>query len=240
MKQSCFYVSLFVLLLPPLLLCQNSSADLHFQFQHRVNKEILRLDSGLYRNTLNQAFHISKLRYYLSHVSLVYQNGEHADLPGVYLVDEDLPESKRLHFPGVPIGQLKCIRFMLGVDSLHNCSGAQSGALDPAQGMFWTWNSGYIFLKLEGHSPNSTAPGHFFEYHIGGYKAPANCIRTISLPITTGLKKGESKTLQLFVNVMEILQGPSTVDFSQLPSVTDSRYAEVIANNYLDMFSLGE
>jgi hypothetical protein len=240
MNQSRIYVSLFVLLLPAFLLCQNIGATLDIQIQHRVNKEILRLDSGLYRNSLNQTFHISKLRYYISHVSLVYQNGEYADLPGVFLVDEDLPDTKRLHFGGVPVGSLKSIRFMLGVDSLHNCSGAQSGALDPAHGMFWTWNSGYIFLKLEGHSPNSTAPGHFFEYHIGGYKAPANCIRTVSLPINTGLNNGESKTLHLFVNVMEILQGPSTVDFSQLPSVTDGRYAEVIANNYLDMFSFGE
>ena len=58
---------------------------------------------------------------------------------------------------------------------------AQTDALDPVNAMFWAWNTGYIFLKLEGRSSFSKLPGNIFEYHIGGYKSPSNCIRTISL-----------------------------------------------------------
>jgi hypothetical protein len=37
---------------------------------------------------------------------------------------------------------ITAIKFLLGVDSLKNVSGIQTGALDPAKGMFWTWNTG--------------------------------------------------------------------------------------------------
>jgi hypothetical protein len=39
------------------------------------------------------------------------------------------------------------LSFVIGVDSARNVSGAQTGALDPANGMFWTWNTGYIMAK---------------------------------------------------------------------------------------------
>ena len=42
------------------------------------------------------------------------------------------------------------ISFTIGVDSAQNVSGAQTDALDPAKGMFWNWNTGYIMAKLEG------------------------------------------------------------------------------------------
>ena len=37
----------------------------------------------------------------------------------------------------------------LGVDSLRNVTGVQTGALDPAMDMYWTWNTGYVMAKLE-------------------------------------------------------------------------------------------
>ena len=50
-----------------------------------------------------------------------------------------------------------------------------TGCLDPgaeASDMYWTWNSGYIFLKMEGKYDDrtdtiSTASNYF--YHIGGF-----------------------------------------------------------------------
>ena len=39
------------------------------------------------------------------------------------------------------------VGFLLGVDSAGNTSGAQTGALDPLNDMFWTWNTGYVMEK---------------------------------------------------------------------------------------------
>src|SRR6185312_7848079 len=76
----------------------------------------------------------------------------------------------------VPEGVYDEIHFLLGVDSIEQTGGAQTGALDPARGMFWTWNTGYLSLKLEGTSPDSKEPFHAFSYHIGGYRFPNRAI----------------------------------------------------------------
>jgi hypothetical protein len=167
-------------------------------------------------------------------------NGKIVQLPVYALVDEEEEGSKHVVLKNVPPGKYTSMDFTIGVDSLHNCSGAQSGALDPANAMFWTWNTGYIFLKLEGKSEASTAPGNIFEYHIGGYRFPYNCIRRISVPLTQAfeIKNGTENHIEIQVNAAEILKSPESIDFSKLPSVTDPKNGSKIADNYIDMFSL--
>jgi len=108
--------------------------------------------------------------------------------------------------------------------------------------MFWAWNTGYIFLKLEGHSTASTSPSHIFEYHIGGYKQPNNCIRKINLDFAKqdGIKLTASKnsTITIKADASEVLKTPTLVDFSKLSSVSDFHNATTIADNYADMFSI--
>ena len=64
------------------------------------------------------------------------------------------------------------IKFNLGIDSLTNVSGAMGGALDPTLGMYWTWQSGYINLKLEGKSNLCKTRNNEFQFHLGGYLSP--------------------------------------------------------------------
>lgn len=66
----------------------------------------------------------------------------------------------------------KTIVYSIGLDSVSNTSGALSGALDPLYGMFWTWQSGYIHLKLEGKFVKTSSPKTALEFHLGGYRWP--------------------------------------------------------------------
>jgi hypothetical protein len=161
-----------------------------------------------------------------------------------YLVseDEEKQSSKSIPLTSIPEGDYTSIEFILGVDSARNCSGAQSGALDPINAMFWTWNTGYIFLKLEGKSKFSKAPGTIFEYHIGGYKHLENCIRKVKIPFNQSVKVGKNNSIkiQLKVDIAEILKNPTTIDFSNLPVVNNPLNATVIADNYTDIFQLIE
>ena len=65
----------------------------------------------------------------------------------------------------------------LGTDSSTNVSGNLDGDLDPINGMYWAWNSGYINFKLEGYWNNRAEEK--FEYHIGGYRQPYATFREI-------------------------------------------------------------
>lgn len=63
--------------------------------------------------------------------------------------------------------------FILGVDSLRSTKdlSERTGVLDPTAAggdMYWSWNSGYNSLKMEGTS-RSLPMGGDFMYHIGGF-----------------------------------------------------------------------
>ena len=75
------------------------------------------------------------------------------------------------------------IKFNLGIDSITNVSGAMGGDLDPTKGMYWTWQSGYINLKLEGKSNLCATKKNEFQFHLGGYQNPFNSLQTIELSV---------------------------------------------------------
>lgn len=214
-----------------------SNAPLVISFHHFVGNNVLKLDSAVYKNELGQTFTLSNFKYYISNIHLKNSNGKDLTLNGSYLINEDEESTKQIIITSFPEGNYTSIDFIIGVDSLNNCSGAQSGALDPVNAMFWAWNTGYIFLKLEGRASASKSPGNFFEYHIGGFKQPTNSIRKIFLDLSD-VEINKTKTLKIKVNALEILKTPTTIDFEKLSSVTDALNAGVIANNYMDMFEI--
>ncbi len=99
----------------------------------------------------------------------------------VYLIDMADTVSQQLQFT-LPDGvNWNAISFCLGTDSATNVSGALGGSLDPANGMYWAWQSGYINFKLEGSSPRCTARKHEFQFHLGGYASPFATLQQIRL-----------------------------------------------------------
>jgi len=213
--------------------------NIFINISHFAGNSVLKLDSVNYMNNLGQEFNVTKFKYYIGQITLNQNNGAEFKSDAYFLVNEEDQNSKRLVLENVPGGDYSSIGFVIGVDSLHNCSGAQSGALDPVNAMFWAWNTGYIFLKLEGKSPYSDSPGHLFEYHIGGYKQPNNCIRRINLKLghLASTVKDQS-TINLKVDILELLKNPANIDFRKLPSVTDFHNASLVADNYIDIFSI--
>jgi hypothetical protein len=228
LKKYLFFA--WVLLCTQLTYAQNFSIE----FVHMVNKEALKLDTATYTNSLSQPFTITKFKYYIGNIILSNKKGKKYTSNNYFLINEADELSKKITLPTIPNDEYTNIEFIVGVDSIHNCSGVQTGSLDPMNAMFWTWNTGYIFMKLEGNSPTSTMPANLIEYHIGGYKEPNNSIRKISLPIHT-LKENK---LKIKVDVAAIFTGNTIVDFSKLPSVTDAKNATRIADNYVKMFSI--
>jgi len=139
-----------------------------------------------YTNDLGEAYTVSTFKFYISNISIV--DGEttaSAEQDSYHLVNAS--STATLSFP-VALGRTSFnrIRFLVGVDSLRNVSGAQTGALDPMNGMFWTWNSGYIMAKLEGTSTSSPDPGQRLQYHIGGYAGAEAAQRWVTLPLPGG------------------------------------------------------
>jgi len=218
-----------------------SKTSVIIEFENFVGNEILKLDTGNYKNELEQEYTVSRFKYYIGNIRLKKKNGKDFSSDNYFLVNEEEPSSKKIILNDVPSGVYESIDFIIGVDSLHNCSGVQSGALDPLNGMFWAWNTGYIFMKFEGKSSASKSTGNFLEFHIGGYRNPNNCIRNITLNLSNNnliLSAENAGIIRIKTDVSEIFKSPKRIDFTEYSAITDFHNAVMLTDNYKDMFSI--
>ena len=105
------------------------------RFENYVGKTPLKLDDATYKNALGQAYTVSEFKYYISHITLHAKNGKDYVSSQYFLIDQDDSASQKITLTDVPPGNYTSLDFTIGVDSLHNCNGAQTGALDPLNGM---------------------------------------------------------------------------------------------------------
>ena len=126
---------------------------------------------------------LETLRFYLSHLRLLRKGRVVFAFPeSAYLIDMADPASLALSWSAPHALLFDQVAFELGVDSLTQAGGARGAALDPIHGMYWSWQSGYIHVKLEGTATTSKARRPSFQYHLGGYRAPFNTLLTLVLP----------------------------------------------------------
>lgn len=218
-----------------------TTGSVEIMIDNRVKSEDLVLDTKWYTNHLGDSFQISKFNYYVSNIKLT-GGSNYSEPESYHLVEESKGSSQMFTISNVPNGTYTGISFMIGVDSLRNVSGAQTGALDPANGMFWSWNTGYIQLKMEGKAPKSTATDKALKFHIGGFSGSNNTIRTVTLtfpqPITIN---GSSYHVHMEANAAKMFGMPSPIDFSAINTVhMPGANAVKIADNYAGMFSVKE
>ncbi|NLR79948.1 MbnP family protein [Chitinophaga eiseniae] len=217
----------------------NGNPSLQLHITHIMGAQPLVRNQVTYTNPSGEPFTISRFRYFLSNFSLETADGKRSTLPVSYfLVDDAIDSSKIIRLDNVPAGQYKSIRFLIGVDSIRNVSGVQSGALAVESGMFWTWNSGYIMAQMEGHSPVITSPTQEFLFHTGGYKAANQVLKYVELPFPQPLtiSAGKQPEVQLSADVAKWFL-PDTVSFKQVAVImAPGVNARKVARNYQHMF----
>ncbi len=211
-------------------------------FNNKAGSEVLKLNTGNYANANGDSFTVSKFKYYISNIVLKKADGTtFVERESYHLIDNSKGDKYSLSLDSVPVGTYNGISFILGVDSTRNTSGAQTGALDPAYGMFWTWNQGYIFLMLEGYSPNSVGFNNAIVFHLGGFTQPYNCIRKIEPSFgTSDLIMSENKVskMEIKTDILEMFESPSLIKFAQTSEGMGGPIAVTIANNCVNMFSI--
>ena len=196
-----------------------------------------------YTNQWGENYSVSTFKYYLHDISFVSTTGvTYPASADYYLVDEAKPETKTITLR-VPAGEYSRVVYTLGVDSAKNVSGAQTGVLDPTNGMFWTWSSGYVMAKLEGASAAAATANGNFSYHVGGFKQAELAIKRISLnvPATNSLKvaKGSTGTVDIQADINTWFGSVHPVKISENPAChSPGALAKQIADNYAGMFSI--
>ena len=136
------------------------------------------------------------------------------------LVDADAGESLTT-LGEVPAGRYTGVRFLLGVDGLDNRAAMEDfPAGHPlaaqASSMHWSWNAGYVFLRLDGlldvdgdgavdastGTPGDAASGQW-RLHVGGTPNA----QTVTLDQDFELMGGEMQDLHVQVDLARLVQG---------------------------------
>jgi hypothetical protein len=122
------------------------------------------------------------------------------------------------------------LSFTIGVDSTLQTTGAHSGALDPIQGMYWSWQSGYINWKLEAevvHAGQSNA----IQWHVGGYRAPYETQRAVRLKVMN-----DSDSIQCGLQLDTLLRDWRVIAPAEVMSPSDK--AMVLSDRFQSCFQI--
>jgi hypothetical protein len=166
-----------------------NSRSLELQFEPRFGTSSLQLGGVYFKIGENDSIRFNELRWYISGIELwkgdtkLWQE-DHS----FHLLDAANPKSLKLVLNANLKLEFDVLRFNLGIDSLTNISGAMGGDLDPTQGMYWTWQSGYVNVKLEGQSNVCKTHNNAFQYHLGGYAYPNKALQQLSFPVSNPIK----------------------------------------------------
>ena len=200
---------------------------LHLNFQ---NKPLVLTDKKYVTKT-NDTVTITKMKFYLSNIVLELEDGsEYKESNSFHLVDAETLSSSEFNLKNVPDLKVKKIRFNIGIDSLTNVSEKFDGDLDPALGMYWAWNTGYINMKLEGKSSSCTNLKKEFQFHIGGYLPKQNALQKIELNVT------ESQNIIIKVELDRWLDALSLKETNSI--MIPGEKALAMAQKYKNMFQI--
>ena len=264
MRRSFLYVTLLtVTLTAGFLACQTNEpqaaepGEFSLYFFAVAGGQPLKLGST-YQNASGESFTPTTFNYFVSNIRLTRTDGTDYVVPqdnSYFLVRQADSTSSKINLKDVPAGDYKALSFVLGVDSLRSTMDVskRTGVLDPAgdhtsaSGMYWSWNSGYIFMKLEGTSPAAPVDAtgkNNFRYHIGFFGGrdtkTINNLKIIGIPFGADVltvARNRTAGVQVRTDVLKVFDGATPISIKAYPEVMVSPYSVNVANNYATMFS---
>lgn len=142
--------------------------DIAIRFYPKFGSSALTLNKK-YLNAGGDSVQFTVLKFYLSEMSLIDTTGKYVAMSGLALVDFSTMTNGYVEVKTKgPDGTYRGLAFSVGVPTTENHKDAatQAAPLGPNAGMYWAWNPGYIFHKVEGKADSVTTPIDF-SYHIG-------------------------------------------------------------------------
>lgn len=170
------------------------------------NRQVFSLDS-IYRLDDTTTIHIDQFKCYL-------QENPKGNSTQIHLIDA--ADATSMNW--TPI----YTTLQLGLTPLLHIKSDFQAELDPMNGMYWAWNTGYIALKCTGEILDlTTQTTHPFELHLGGYQQPYACIYQIP-------GKGKCLSIDLYKWLHTITPKTLTGLHVMLPSAESLHLFELI------------
>jgi hypothetical protein len=181
----------------------DNSKPIELQFYPKWGAAPLALNTR-YVNAAGDTVQFSTIKFYVSEPALVDSTGKEVELKDVdatakvahgsglaiWLVDMSATTVAangyyKFQVKGSP-GKYRGVKFSVGVpfDENHKDAATQEEPLGPNSGMYWSWNPGYIFHKIEGRV-DSAGQQKVLNYHLGEDNRKATIrLASLTAPVT--------------------------------------------------------
>jgi hypothetical protein len=236
----------------------NEKGSMVLEFDNVYEGQQLKLNDVTYKTAAGEDINITQFDYFISNIHLVKSDGTEYIVPqdnSYFLVKENVAATQAITLTDIPAADYKSVKFMIGIDSLRNTMdiSKRTGILDPAAGaagMYWSWNSGYIFMKMEGTSPSapidSASNSRKFRMHIGGFgglnSKTINNIKETSLSDADGevakVRASAKPTFHILVDASKVLNGSTNVSLKTNATTMFNPFSVNVANNYQSMYKV--
>ena len=198
-------------------------------FNPTFGEKVLELSDSSFHEKNSSNLQINVLKFYITDIQF-FKDGKLtlAEPNSFHLIDAAQKLSLLVAIADTENIDFNTLKFNLGVDSIINVSGAMGGDLDPTNGMYWAWQSGYINFKLEGKSDECKTRNNEFEFHIGGYMPPYYCLQKLEFSVE------KKATIKLAIDVGKIV---NAIDLAKLnhvlsPSNQAVAFSKIVAQSF--------
>ncbi|MEI6851515.1 MAG: MbnP family protein [Bacteroidota bacterium] len=155
----------------PIVDSPKKTGNIHFQFSHKVNGQILITDTLVYTNTAGNHYMVNDIKYFISEITLHNSNGSNyviSSANGIHYIDTDIP-STYLWQPidNVPAGNYTSVSFIFGINQEKNIAGLFTNP--PEVNMAWPQplGGGFHYMQLNGWWMDTNAMLSPLSFHLG-------------------------------------------------------------------------
>jgi hypothetical protein len=229
---------------------------LTFVFEHRIDNQAIILDAD-YINAANNRYCLQEIKYFISSVHLYRNDGKRIDIQdneGIHYVDVSYENTLRWEVvQQIPEGMYDAIGFTFGFNEVDNQSFRFKNP--PESNMAWSelLGGGYHYMMLNGwfYQGDTLMP---LNIHLGrgqiyeGTTHDADSIIgfvdnyfSVCLPKSFSIKRDETTTLTLIMNVENWFKVPHLYDFNYFGGhiMQNQSAMQMLKENGRGVFGLG-
>ncbi len=218
--------------------------NLTLDFKNVIENTDIELGTNTYTNGSAENYKISELKYIISNIVLINDNGEEFKYPvdqSYFLVNEEVSTSKSIPLSDIPSATYTKIRFGIGVDqSKYPIESGTANFIPTAEeaGMLWNWSAGYKFIKFEGTFGDADTP---FLIHVGSHGATLDNYKEVTLDLSSNVIVSDSATASIGISadIAKIFDSTNTHSLVEKSDIqVDPENAPKIAENINTMFTV--
>lgn len=227
------------------------TGDLVLKFDNSVGDQDF-IFGTTYNKSNSESYKLTTLKYIISNVQLKDSKGNTFAYPtvdNVFIVDEANGNNAGEIFitlNGVPAADYVELNFGIGIDQNRFLLGADGQgdflAEAQAEGMMWSWATGYRFMRFDGTYSNNSVTDEALNIHMGSVGTSLDNYKEVSLTLPNSLRVRENAhpEAHIVADISKVFDGETSISFADGYNQvhTSAETTPVIANNLKGIFSV--